>query len=99
LTRIDAVFSARGTGAEDLRGLLHAGYLRGGSVTRAARRGGGVEHFSVLFPVALAGIGQLPDRVADRSIPIRMKRRGDRDLVEKLRRRNRTRSAGVKRKS
>jgi hypothetical protein len=61
---IDAVFSARGTGAEDLRGLLNAGYLRGGSVTRAARRGGGVEHFSVYCPVALAGIGQLPDTVA-----------------------------------
>jgi hypothetical protein len=55
---IDTVFSARGTGAEDLRGLLNAGYLRGGSVTRAARRGGGVEHFSVFCPVALAGIGQ-----------------------------------------
>jgi hypothetical protein len=84
---IDAVFSARGTGAEDLRGLLNAGYLRGGSVTRAARRGGGVEHFSVYCPVALAGIGQLPDTVADRSIPIRMKRRADGEPVEKFRRR------------
>jgi hypothetical protein len=84
---IDTVFSARGTGAEDLRGLLNAGYLRGGSVTRAARRGGGVEHFSVFCPVALAGIGQLPDTVADRSIPIRMKRRADGEPVEKFRRR------------
>jgi Protein of unknown function (DUF3631) len=84
---IDTVFRARGTGAEDLRGLLNAGYLRGGSVTRAARRGRGVEHFSVFCPVALAGIGQLPDTVADRSIPIRMKRRADGEPVEKFRRR------------
>ena len=84
---IDTVFTSRGTGAEDLRGLLNAGYLRGGSVTRAARRGGGVEHFSVFCPVALAGIGQLPDTVADRSIPIRMKRRADGEPAEKFRRR------------
>src|SRR5438477_1505383 len=84
---IDTVFSARGTGAEDLRGLLNAGYVRGGSVTRAARRGGGVEHFSVFCPVALAGIGQLPDTVADRSIPILMKRRADGEPIEKFRRR------------
>jgi hypothetical protein len=84
---IDTVFSARGTGAEDLRGVLNAGYIRGGSVTRAARRGSGVEHFSVFCPVALAGIGQLPDTVADRSIPIRMKRRADGESVEKFRRR------------
>jgi hypothetical protein len=84
---IDTVFSSRGTGSEDLRGLLNAGYLRGGSVTRAARRGGGVEHFSVFCPVALAGIGQLPETVADRSIPIRMKRRADGEPVERFRRR------------
>src|SRR5207237_7416539 len=87
IDELDTVFSGRGTGAEDLRGLLNAGYLRGGSVTRAARRGGGVEHFSVFCPVALAGIGPLPDTVADRSIPIRMKRRADGEPVEKVRRR------------
>jgi hypothetical protein len=87
IDEIDTVFSAKGSGAEDLRGLLNAGYLRGGSVTRAARRGGGVEHFSVFCPVALAGIGEPPDTVADRSISIRMKRRSDGEPVERFRRR------------
>jgi hypothetical protein len=43
--------------------------------------------FSVFCPKAIAGIGKLPDTVADRSIPIRMKRRAPNEAVERFRRR------------
>ncbi|HEY5011432.1 MAG TPA: hypothetical protein VIK61_01845, partial [Acidimicrobiia bacterium] len=83
----DTIFDGRGSGAEDLRGVLNAGYRRGGGVMRAAGKGTGVQRFSVFAPVALAGIGRLPDTVQDRSIVIRLKRRGITESVEKLRRR------------
>lgn len=83
----DTVFDGRGSGAEDLRGVLNAGYRRGGGVMRAAGKGTGVQRFPVFAPVALAGIGRLPDTVQDRSIVIRLKRRGLSEPVEKLRRR------------
>ena len=88
IDEIDTVFTARGSGAEDLRGLLNAGYRRGSAVVRSARKGQGTERYSVFAPVVLAGIGSLPDTVADRAIPIRMKRRADGEEVEKFRRRD-----------
>jgi len=88
IDEIDTVFHARGSGAEDLRGLLNAGYRRGGGVVRSARKGRGTERYSVFAPVVLAGIGNLPDTVADRSIPIRMKRRADGESIERFRRRD-----------
>ena len=87
IDEIDAVFHARGSGAEDLRGLLNAGYRRGGGVIRSARKGSGTTRYKVFAPVVLAGIGNLPDTVADRSIAIRMKRRAN-EPVEKFRRRD-----------
>lgn len=44
--------------------------------------------FETFCPKAIAGIGQLPDTVADRSIPIRLKRKGPNEAVERFRRRN-----------
>jgi hypothetical protein len=82
----DSIFDRRGSGAEDVRGLLNAGYRRGGAVMRASGKWG-VTRFDVFAPVALAGIGRLPDTVQDRSIVLRLKRRGSGESVEKLRRR------------
>jgi Protein of unknown function (DUF3631) len=83
----DTTFDSRGGRSEDLRGLLNAGYRRGGAVARVGGRSKAVERFRVFAPVALAGIGGLPDTVQDRSIIIRMKRRHDAEPVAKLRRR------------
>lgn len=83
IDEIDAVFSAKGKGKEDLRGLLNAGYKRGALVVRmAASR---VEKCKVFAPVALAGIGQLPETVQDRSIVIAL-RRSEAGTIAKLRR-------------
>ncbi|RBM05177.1 hypothetical protein DEH69_28345, partial [Streptomyces sp. PT12] len=60
---------------EDLRGLLNAGHQR----NRPTLRVTGPEHTPVAFPTfamaALAGIGDLPDTIMDRSVVIRMRRR------------------------
>jgi hypothetical protein len=83
----DSIFDGRGGRAEDLRGLLNAGYRRGGAVARVGGRSKSVERFRVFAPVALAGIGALPDTVQDRSIIIGLKRRRASETVGKLRRR------------
>ncbi|MHB9753204.1 DUF3631 domain-containing protein [Streptomyces sp. BYX5S] len=60
---------------EDLRGLLNAGHQR----NRPTLRVSGPEHKPHTFPTfamaALAGIGDLPDTIMDRSVVIRMRRR------------------------
>jgi hypothetical protein len=88
LDEIDAVFSPKARDREDLRGMLNAGYRRGA----VARRCGGpkmttLESFPVFAPKAFAGIGDLPDTIADRSIRIRLERRTREETIERFRRR------------
>lgn len=86
---VDAIFGPKARDREDLRAMLNAGYRRGARVERIIGEGGKmqVKAFDVFCPVALAGIGQLPDTVQDRAIVIRLRRRRDDEPVEKLRRR------------
>ncbi|MDP2948181.1 MAG: DUF3631 domain-containing protein [Chloroflexota bacterium] len=73
--------------SEALRGILNAGYRRGGVASLCVKAGG--DFTLVDFPVfslkALAGIGELPDTVADRSIRISLKRRAPTERVERFR--------------
>ncbi|NGO70727.1 DUF3631 domain-containing protein [Streptomyces boncukensis] len=75
---------------EDLRGLLNAGHQR----NRPALRISGPEHKPTEFPTfamaALAGIGELPDTIMDRSIVIRMRRRAPGEKVASFRARRDT---------
>jgi hypothetical protein len=77
LDEVDAIFT-KGRGAdpskEELRGLLNAGYRKGKKVFRSNKKGE-IEEFSPFCPKALAGIGDLPDTVADRSIVIALQRK------------------------
>ncbi|MFD9413315.1 DUF3631 domain-containing protein [Streptomyces goshikiensis] len=70
---------------EEMRGLLNAGHQR----NRPTLRVSGPNHEVVQFPTfamaALAGIGNLPDTVMDRSIVLRMRRRGGDESVEEFR--------------
>lgn len=72
---------------EDLRGLINAGHRRGAKVLRAAVGGKGVtvEEFDAFAAVALAGIGDLPDTIMDRSIVVAMRRRRADETVEPFR--------------
>jgi hypothetical protein len=85
---VDAIFGAKARDREDLRGMLNAGYRRGASVYRM---GGGnnteLQKFPVFCCKVFAGIGRLPDTVADRSIPIRLERRTSDERIERFRRR------------
>lgn len=81
LDEVDAIWS--GAKNEELRGVLNAGYKRGGYVYRVERSE--PRQFNVFGPKALAGIdnAMLPDTVRDRCIPIHMHRQnaGDRKSV------------------
>jgi hypothetical protein len=74
---------------EDLRGLVNAGHRRGAVVIRCVGEGAALttKAFPVFGPVALAGIGQLPDTIHDRSIVIALRRRRPDETVESFRRR------------
>lgn len=89
LDEIDVVFP-KGRGSdpakEDLRGLLNAGYRKSAVVFRSNRKGE-IEEFSPFCPKALAGIGDLPDTVADRSIVIALQRKPKAAVKERFRRR------------
>ena len=87
LDEVDAIFSRKsGDATEDLRGLLNAGHRRGATVMRCVVRGKTieVEAFPSYAPVALAGLGDLPDTLMSRSIVIRMRRRSPTEQVEIL---------------
>lgn len=71
LDEVDTIFGD-GKSRELLRAILNASYRRGSPVYRT--KGKGVEGFDVFSAKMIAGIGDLPDTVEDRSIPIRLSR-------------------------
>jgi hypothetical protein len=72
---VDATFGKDPQSTEGLRAILNAGYQTGGSVPRCVGGNFTVVDFDVYCPKAFAGIGGLPDTVADRSGHIEMRRR------------------------
>jgi Protein of unknown function (DUF3631) len=86
LDETDAIFSPK-TNHEDLRKLINAGYRRGAVVARCEPAGKQIvtRRFEAFCPKVLAGIGDLPDTVADRSIPIRLHRRAPGEEVARFR--------------
>jgi 5S rRNA maturation endonuclease (ribonuclease M5) len=83
----DTIFSRKDH--EGLRAILNAGFQPGTPVPRVVGDGHHrqVEMFNVYCPKAMAGIGTLPDTVADRSIKIELKRRKATEQVDRARRR------------
>lgn len=82
----DTVFGSRKSAEnhEDLRGLLNAGHRRGAVAVRMVGQGTRMEakKFRVFAPVALAGIGSLPDTITTRAIVVRMRRRKAGEQIE-----------------
>ncbi len=72
LDEADAVFS-QGQRAEDLRGILNAGYEYSGRVYRVTK--GEATGYPVFCPAMFAGKGQLPRSLEDRSITVMMTQR------------------------
>jgi uncharacterized protein DUF3631 len=73
----------------DLRSVLNGGYRRGAKVHRCVTHGKKIEteELDAFAPVAVAGLRDLPDTLASRSIFIRMKRRAPDERVEQFRQR------------
>ncbi|SES29101.1 Protein of unknown function [Streptomyces qinglanensis] len=70
---------------EGTRGLLNAGHQRGRYVTRVVGNDHTPHKFATFAMVAIAGIGDLPDTVMDRSVVIRMRRRAEGEKVKPFR--------------
>jgi hypothetical protein len=87
LDESDAAFNGDKEYAEALRGILNTGYRRGGVASRCVGKEFETKDFSTFCAKAIAGIGKLPSTVADRSIPIRLKR-AQRGSVKKFRERD-----------
>ena len=87
LDESDAAFNGEKEYAEVLRGVLNTGHRRGGHASCCVGQGVNItfKDFHTFCPKAIAGIGKLPDTVADRSIPIRLKRRAPGEPVERFR--------------
>ncbi|MCL0105658.1 topoisomerase, partial [Dehalococcoidia bacterium] len=90
LDESDASFKSGGEYSETLRGILNGGFRASGKVTICVGQGSTLSYkdFSTYCPKAIAGIGKLPGTVADRSIPISMKRKRTGDRVHRFRRSN-----------
>jgi hypothetical protein len=86
---VDTIFRKKGKDdpAEDLRALLNAGHRRGATIPRCVGPTHDVTEFPVFAAAALAGLGDLPETILTRSIPIRMRRRLASERVEQFRRR------------
>ncbi len=74
---IDTLFGPRAKEHEEVRGLLNAGHRRGATALRCVVRGKEieVEELPAYCPVALAGLGDLPDTILTRSVVVKMRRR------------------------
>jgi hypothetical protein len=92
LDEIDTLMKADAEMAEALRGTMNSGFTRAGArfVKNVPTPDGGFapHAFSTWCPMLLAGIGELPDTIADRSIIIEMTRKRPDEKVRRLRTRD-----------
>lgn len=75
LDEADTIFGKSGSSSShsELRGVINAGHKKGGTVPRC-KGSDDVKPFNVFGPVAMAGLGRLPETIATRSVEIVMKR-------------------------
>ena len=87
LDETDASMNGRDEYSQTLRGILNAGHRRGGVTSLNVKEHGDwvPRDFTVFSPKAFAGIGSLPDTVADRSITISLRRKTPTEVVERFR--------------
>jgi Protein of unknown function (DUF3631) len=92
IDEMDAIMKGDKEMAQALRGLMNSGFNRtfATHTMNIPSRESGYEprEFSTWCPLALAGIGHLPDTVRDRSIEILMQRKLAHEKVKRLRRRD-----------
>ncbi len=86
---VDTLFGSKVQDTGEVRGLLNAGHRRGAVAGRCIVIGKKVmtEEIPAYCAVAIAGLGNLPDTIASRSILIDMRRRAPDEQVEPFRHR------------
>jgi hypothetical protein len=84
---VDVFFGHQAKEHEELRGLLNAGHRKGAVAYRCVGDPSKMEvkAFPAYCPVALAGIGELPDTILDRAILVKMRRRAPGETVTPFR--------------
>jgi hypothetical protein len=85
LDEMDAQLGGDKEYAEIVRGILNEGFRRGGVFHKCVGKDFTLRTFNVYCPKCFAGIGQLPDTVASRSIVIEMRRKLMGEIVEPFR--------------
>lgn len=86
LDEIDTIFKPSVADRyEGHRALLNAGHRKGARVSRCVGSSGALEEFEVFCPKMIAGIGTLPDTVADRGPSIRLARKKPDEKVKSFR--------------
>ncbi len=86
---VDTIFGPKARDNEEIRGMLNAGHRKGAMAGRCVIKGKIIEteELPAYCAVALAGLHDLPDTIASRSIIINMKRRAPGERVEEFRQR------------
>jgi hypothetical protein len=87
LDEVDTTLGTKTDYATALVGILNAGYTKHLTVTVCSGEGANIttKDFRVFGPKALCGIGSLPMTIADRSIPIRLRRKLKSETTERAR--------------
>jgi len=98
---IDEYDSVNDEMKETLRNVLNSAFQRGRHAIRCVGQGAdlSLQEFDVFGPVAVAGIGKLPGTVADRSIPISLKRKAPNERVARFDREARNRLGKLRQKA
>ena len=84
LDEYDTIFSDISEGSETLRSILNAGYESGSTYGRVDKSMN-PKDYNAFAPVALAGIGNPPDTIADRAVVINMRRKTKAEQVQDFR--------------
>ena len=87
LDEMDAQLGGDKEFAEAIRGILNAGFRKGGVFYKCVGKDFDLKPFYVYCPKCFAGIGALPDTVSSRSIVIEMRRKLPGETVEPFRQR------------
>lgn len=87
IDEMDALLKGSKESAESIRGILNAGFRRGGVFRKCNAATHEPEAFETFCPKCLTGIGELWDTVASRSIAIVMRRKRRDEFVEPFRQR------------
>lgn len=85
LDEMDAQMGGSKEYVEAIRGILNAGFRKGGVFYKCAANTFELQEFNVFCPKCFAGIGKLPGTVSSRCIVIEMRRKLPSEIVEPFR--------------